>query len=211
MNKKLIKEFKAEFEHWLNGGEGILAYCYVFTGKKYQWSAMYEESDVFESREEDLYDIKAIVLNDNYVELRKALAEGKTIQYDATAYSMCNRAGEHSWTEGDIKFDLPLWAYRIKPEEQFKVGDFVRNDNIGTVRKYSLSDLEYDEKATHTNNWIKWLPQASELCWFTNNKNINKATLDTFHSMGAKSYKTDTAEYSYCEPFLNSTPSWFKE
>lgn len=57
MNKELILKYKEEFDHWLKGGEGILAYCFVFTGKKYQWSAMYKESDVFESRDEP-YNIK---------------------------------------------------------------------------------------------------------------------------------------------------------
>ena len=252
MNKDLILKYKAEFDHWLNGGELL---C-LFNNPDERWFEMSPISTVWDSEQGR---VKSIIINDKYSGLRAALAEGKTIQY-------CNRNGNYvDVIDGNFPYDIS--KYRIKPEDpqfkagdkvrdtsdnaiytiiefdsksneyfaksqygdeiwldeiellvkyepQFKVGDFVRNESISLVRQYSLSDLEYDKKAIHKNNWVKWEPQAGELCWFTHDTTVkNAAYLKEFKEVSQDlSYRDCYGnKWTYCEPFLNSKPSWFKD
>lgn len=78
MNKELIKKYKPEFEHWLNGGKLLIK---LSTGWEpvpldYAWHLT----------------SKLIIIDDEYVELRKALAEGKTIQVYDVIYPTFNRS-----------------------------------------------------------------------------------------------------------------------
>ena len=67
MNKELILKYKTEFDHWLNGGK--------LRHKAYgKWE---QTNNIWSCRTAD---IAAVVIDDQYVEFRKALAEGKTIQ-----------------------------------------------------------------------------------------------------------------------------------
>jgi len=195
MNKELIKKYQTEFDHWLNGGELLTSI------DKINWE------DVTDNNSWSNID-RVYIINDKYIEFRKALAEGKTIQIHNTF--------DDSWTDvPNPKFTGHKDYYRIKPEEpQFKVGDFVRNANINLIKQYTLSDLEYDKKANHENNWIKWEPQAGELCWFTHDIGVkNVGYLKEFKEISADTSYRDCYgnKWRYCEPFLNSKPSWFKE
>ncbi len=160
MNKELIKKYKAEFEHWLNGGKLI---CLIDNPNE-NWFQVLPNSQVFESSY--TFPIKHIVINDEYVEFRKALAEGKTVQV--------NNLFNDAWT--DIitpKFTCRVEYYRIKPEEpQFKVGDFVRNTSSDIIFKYDDTMLAPDSSCC-----IKWKPQAGELCWFGSSGISNHAVL----------------------------------
>lgn len=126
MNKDVIKKFKAEFEHGLNGGSLLIEQyetekdCrnsnafihdkgnwFILNFNHYQWDYDY-----------------IIVINDEYVELRKALAEGKTIQV-LDKYIAKGNNGSYFVKGIADNFNYPVEAYRIKPDEPFKVGSYV--------------------------------------------------------------------------------------
>lgn len=69
MNKQLIIRYFEEFKHWLNGGK--LQAKFV--------------NDPWEEAPEDIFTYSMVnfvlVIDDEYVEFRRAGAEGKTIQY----------------------------------------------------------------------------------------------------------------------------------
>lgn len=119
MNKEFIKTYFKEFEHWLNGGKVLSKYTLLP-----EWSDNQTE-DIWRIPSKDISKV-LIVINDEYVEFRKALAEGKTIQYiDREEY----------WN--DIKFNIDnyhLSKLRIKPESpKFKVGDFVIHNGVAKI------------------------------------------------------------------------------
>ena len=110
MNKELIKKYKEEFDYWLNGGS--LEYK-VFN---YGWAVSNNVTFNWELPE----NIEHIVIRDEYVEFRKALAEGKKIEFLDNV--------DNSWTPFDdrVGFGNHIREYRIKPEEpKFKKGDWV--------------------------------------------------------------------------------------
>lgn len=135
MNKELIKKYKVEFEHWLNEGK----VCYlnkrdnVWINDIVEWGMHYEKV--------------IIVIDDEYVEFRKALAEGKTVQYNPL---MSNHDRWDNIPVGNklspTKCDS-IKNYRIKPEPKFKVGDYVKWSNyIGVVN--IIYDKENDLKGS---------------------------------------------------------------
>lgn len=110
MDKKIINKFKKEFDTWLDGEEVLCRYInedfYADTG----WMDLTENANFFSAN--CIYIIK-----DKYAELRKAIAEGKTIQY--------NRATEHKPPKDDwvdfkpeiFEYDVSFW--RVKPEPTY--------------------------------------------------------------------------------------------
>ena len=93
--------------------------------------------------------------NDEYVELRKALADGKTIQKSKRHYCL------DFWDDVDaIYTHYHVTKYRIKPEEpKFKVGDWVRFDSHNA--QVTETDLLHD-----TEHLVKWQPKEGEWCVF---------------------------------------------
>ena len=71
MNIELIKKYKAEFEHFLNGGKLLTR-----TKENFIWNDKINKDIMWNFEIEDI----DIIINDDYSELRKALFEGKTIQ-----------------------------------------------------------------------------------------------------------------------------------
>lgn len=67
MNKDLIIKYQEEFQHWLNDGK-LLSYT------NNQW---FEVSPSWDWNSEDN---TQLVVVDDFIELRKALIEGKTVQ-----------------------------------------------------------------------------------------------------------------------------------
>lgn len=202
MNIGLIKKYKTEFDHLLNGGK--LLFCNIHEKKwinltDRHWSAGLSTT--------------MIVINDEYVEFRKALAEGKTIEFK---HPQCGFADWQIVTEDHIFQSIVCGReYRIK-QEQFKVGDFVKlNNDIAIVSK--IIDGLIDHLTYKGNFYLpkqndtitKWKPQAGEICWFTDDKH-KQSILGTFEKMEGSSFKNKYwGAWRYCEPFLNSKPSWF--
>jgi len=70
MNINLIKKYKKEFDHWLDGGK-LLYRNSPDNGIDSTWHNADTNKDIFT----DKYRIE-IVIDDEYVEFRKALVEG---------------------------------------------------------------------------------------------------------------------------------------
>ena len=213
MNKELIKKYKKEFDHFLNGGKLL---CSLKDDLK--WINATEATWNFKDEENIV-----IIINDKYSHLRKALIEGKIIQIWEVTEQHDSDSSKDIYGWKDFKSFKPhspfggeIHNYRIKPKEsEFKVGDFVMNKSINLVKQYSLSDLEYDKTATNINNWIKWKPSHKELCWFTTRAamldGVNYAVLGYFNTIIGLDYTTTHGDtFRHCEPFINSKPSWFK-
>lgn len=171
MNKELIKKYKVEFDHWLNGGK-ILYASYDLDEKNY--SAWYELHHDCKWDYNNAYRFKFII-NDAYVEFRKALAEGKTLQYNFGNYGINKKDFPDSWKDLDLSIGILADRtcpenYRVKPEEsKFKVGDWVkiltfRNHVPVTIKniegcRYVLSTGLYADDAILE----LWQPQLGEL------------------------------------------------
>ena len=123
MDKDLILKYKAEFEHWIN--EGNVQAFYKNDDEPKWWSDKecmdYDGDDNFSHIIENSLglDDVLIVIDDEYIEFRKALAEGKEVQYYVDSFT--------GWQ--DVKsIKQPCMhpdSFRIKPEEpKFKVGDW---------------------------------------------------------------------------------------
>lgn len=172
MNKELIIKYKIEFDHWLYGGKLQVKFV----------------NDPWEEAPEDIFSYSTVnfvlVIDDEYVEFRRSLAEGKTIQHISAT------TGE--WVDFNKRFEpTPSYTflatpeyYRIKLEEPaFKVGDWVRvkTDTFeydGTariskgVKRLSKSDMwlfnENHYKCNPDNYIEHWQPKPDEWCWFWN-------------------------------------------
>lgn len=203
MNKELIKKYKKEFDHWLNGGK-LLA-CPIrdkLNGYSIDWQPIDENA---------LWDNKniAYIINDKYVEFRKAGAEGKQLQV--------------SYNDGKTWFDKSYrkisWSksqlVRIKPEEsKFKLGDWFRAPS-GCIYQINETDILHG-----TEHFIPWQPKPGEWCWFYS-KEIKQEHIGThwaIPSLGQFKSKTETGVetiegflYLYCKPFIGELPSLLKD
>ena len=209
MNKKLINKYKPEFDYWLNEGKIL----YKHTNSIAWWN---EEPWSY-----SLSYVTAIIINDEYVEFRKALAEGKTIQ---TYY-------EFNQTWNDVinpTFKDQLKFYRIKPDEpKFKVGDFVTHESLKITRQITKvgDDFIYFKEGSwalphvegFSNKLILWTPVKGEWCWFWDKCTPHRPTLrqyDIFpEEYGEENMFHDSEQnpFDFCEPFLNSRPSHLKD
>ncbi len=195
MNKELIKKYKAEFDHWLDGGKLLQKQINLVIPT--EWEEFAEDWDW-------PIDELVVIINDEYVEFRKALAEGKIIQYRNLKVNVFK-----NWQDlGNLKFN-PNFEHRIKPEEpKFKVGDWVRDGkNIyqfiepSSIYSYELS----------LNRCELWQPQPGEWCWFWENG-------DKIPSFGKLTGMTESGKffsgwgiYDYCEPFIGELPTNLKD
>ena len=169
MNKELIKKYKAEFDHWLNGGKVISKYTLIPT-----WSDCQSE-DIWRITDENISKV-LIVINDEYATYRKALAEGKIVEV-ATDH---NDIDGYIWEsmEDDEFHHFNIDEIRIKPEEpKFKVGDWVVNriNEIGQILQedykgkglYKISNTHAlkCEVGTSAKDLTIWKPKTGEWCW----------------------------------------------
>lgn len=210
MNKELINKYKAEFYHWLNDGSVLiksdLGWCPI--AKEFHWGNNQPINSL-------------LVINDEYVEFRKALAEGKIVQYLGQSSNVW-----HEVPEPD--FNLHPTCYRIKPDEpKFKVGDFVTNESLKITRQITKvdDDFIYFKEGSWAlphvegfiNKLILWTPIKGEWCWFWDKCTPHRPTLrqyDIFpEEYGEENMFHDSEQnpFDFCEPFLNSRPSHLKD
>lgn len=208
MNKELIKKYKAEFDHWLNSGK-LLAKHY-----NKGWINYYGE-DIWTHSAETL-----IVIDDEYVKFRKALAEGKIVEFKHP------QVGYDEWEivtpEHLFQSVVPGREYRIKPEEpKFKVGDWViHNQKFKIVTKVvdGLIDcLDHSPARVMRKDTLElWDPKLGEWCWF-HNGTVESLYFYKFHSIIFEGYIADiehvmTAQiFKYCEPFTGNLPTIIKD
>jgi len=210
MNKELIRKYKKEFDHWLYGGK-VLSYntrlCKKWTNDNSKF--------IWQTTEKDIH----IVMDDEYVEFRKALAEGKLIQYYNTEVRLYNSSKPlNTWIDtNSISTNGRLSDYRIKPEEpKFKVGDWVRLKVLDkTTHKLIKLDWNEHTKCYHpilekfngnidsVNELELWEPQVGEWCWFYDNGIYEIPVLGKFSKLN-----DETVDI---EPFIGELPTYLKE
>ncbi len=233
MNKELIKKYKKEFDYWLDNPDNLLFKSNI--DKESKWRKFDDSGDDW-TWTHHYNDKVQIVINDEYVEFRKAIIEGKTIQYYDCVFQheLCVNLDKYDWIDLSIATSSFTFSdklkYRIKPEEpKVKAGDFIRQTkelgiNVSRIYRikahisdilYSVEKNIYDVDAINAKEeyFEHWQPQHGELCWFANNKELNIGYLGEFLKTNDYSVFFDTMQssWSYCEPFLNSKPSWFKD
>ena len=218
MNKELINKYKHEFDHWLNEGSVLinsdLGWCPIAT--EFAWSCNISVDAL-------------LVINDEYVEFRKALTEGKTIQLnEAEKFADSNRG----WVDlscksfGKSTHLFPINYYRIKPDEpKFKVGDFVRYAYSTPARALEINNIN-GNRYYFTNSKMSclkheldpWTPVKDEWCWFYDNKDSKYSHLAQFYDMNISEdnslstfMSSPITKWKCCEPFLNSRPSYLKD
>lgn len=209
MNKELINKYKPEFDHWLNDGSILVKYVNKNQAES-GYKDWHEDNNVFESNLDYL-----IIINDQYSIYRKALAEGKTIEYLGQSSNLWHEVPEPI-------FILPPTCYRIKPDEpKFKVGDFVTplnrdiNCSVWKIDKVlSCNTLASGIILLDPRTVQLWTPVKGEWCWFYDNPNKDKYC--NLFQFGGESnercFKTNCGTpWNFCEPFLNSLPSYLKD
>ena len=98
MNKELIKKYKMAFEHWLNGGKILY---------KDEFNNWENSEDIWDLRTEK---VKDVIINDKYVEFRKAVAKGKKIEI----LDVDGKWKDTGMRNSNCAFIYPLEDYRIK-------------------------------------------------------------------------------------------------
>ena len=216
MNKELINKYKKEFNHWLKEGSVLinsdLGWCPITT--EFAWGCNISVDAL-------------LVINDEYVEFRKALAEGKIIQiYDAIyQHEYDPSLDRFGWRDfksftASSSFSKTPDLYRIKPDEsKFKVGDFVRYIHTTYPRALEINNINggryyfiNSEMSCLEHELEPWTPIKGEWCWFYDKASNGYSCLGQFKEYNGRCFISTTGtSWNFCEPFLNSLPSYLKD
>ena len=223
MNLRLIKEYEKEFLHMLHGGT-ILSRVMTSDEDSETYTIWYKVDDKVLALEKwtsdylfNLSDIKCeyykpqFIINDEYVEFRKALTEGRTVEvYTTYGLKVLDEQPWKLFAIGCSTFDLPVECYRIKSEEpRFKVGDWIRQGD--RVFQYTYKDLQYDKaNPTHCQNDEKWEPREGKICIFWDTRGSH-AIIDTFRYKTNNKYHTENTFWDNCMPFTGVLPPHMKD
>lgn len=202
MNKELIKKYKKEFNHWLNGGKVLSKYTLLS-----EWSDCQDEN-IWRVPYKDISKV-LIIIDDEYAEFRKAFAEGKTVQYqDYFSKEWLDMKTDHFHGSSDKFYE---GAYRIKPEEpKFQIGDWI-TDGI-EVWQHKENCRVKDQSS-----WSLWKPKTGEWCWVYDIKKripllrkfvcVDNESNTSFKYIVEKYDGIGTATYRCIEPFIGVLPS----
>ena len=240
MDKELILKYKAEFDHWLKGGN---VQVYYKKDDEPKWwtdkeSINYGGDDNFSNIIDKSLspDYVLVVIDDEYVEFRKALAEGRTVQYNFGNYGINIKNFPNTWKDLDPSIGILADKacpenYRIKPEvPKFKAGDWVVHPEAEYPWRITQNSLD---KLDNTELKL-WKPKLGEWCWFSNDKSYDTPCLrkfitiidDTYIALNSQNSKCITptevpsfekgisdsyVTYKNCEPFIGQLPSCLKE
>jgi len=207
MNIATIKKFKKEFDTFLEDGS---VYAHFKNGGHRNVCTLED----FGTHLDYCY------IDDEYVEFRKALAEGKTLQV------LLRRIvpNEYEWVdlESDMLFTVGTYKYRIKPEEpKFKVGDWVRFNTISEENyTFRIKEIKgkylYDDKCDgYLDNCCEfWVPQVDEYVWIKNQlwkyKGFQKTHYGEGHCFSTKDDELIRDELN-CRPFIGELPDYLKD
>ena len=198
MNLELIRKYEKEFLHMLHGGK--LKY---FTGK--EWLT-YSGVELWTASN----DLK-IIIDDQYVEFRKALAEGKIIE--ERYYTPTDHWGKHL-----SGFAISPKMLRIKPEEpKFKIGDWITvNGPTGTFTECisGIADDTYTLSRTnicYKSQASKWEPKEGEVCLFWNNDSNTAVIAKLRYIVSTGTYRTEHSYWDNCMPFTGALPPHIKD
>lgn len=205
MNKELIKKYKAEFDHWINGGN---IQVYYKTDDEPKW---WEDEENIESCNNDNFShmIKysldtndvLVVIDDEYVEFRKALAEGKIVQeQDYYTKEWIDMKNDNFHGASDTQYE---GVYRIKPEElKFQVGDWVRD--LRDNRIFQINSENFNLNLSITNGvYVHWQPKPGEWCiMYDTDENPNASSVTLQKWDGKNKWKPI--------PFIGQLPPYIK-
>lgn len=219
MNKELIKKYKSEFNHWINRGKLLQKQINLVIPAKLEefledWNRPIDEL--------------AVIINDEYAEFRKALAENKEVEYSITDLNRnhirwVNVLDQANSYNIDTKvFNYELSAYRIKPEEpKFKVGDWVIHNG-----KYKRVTKAVDGYIDSLDNAVAvimkeeslelWKPKDKEYFWYKNDL-VKFHETQTNHGTLLRSarkcsyYPAEENFEDFCEPFIGQLPTYIKD
>jgi len=157
------------------------------------------------------------IINDEYSELRKAIIDGETVQWEQTENNWIDLPKDYDFIKAE-KNGTTIKEYRIKPKEpKFKVGDWVRvkeaPDDI-----YKIVDIEGNE--IYRNDCIGyntqeqlelWEPIEGEWCWIGKAfaKFIEKAIDNNY--IGICYQYNDKVYDKHIEPFIGELPIILKK
>ena len=165
MNKELILKYKNEFDYWVNGGKILMHYGkWVPVSLDAKWEFFISDLEIIGSF--------GYIIDDKYVEFRKALAEGKTIQFNFGNFGSNKTDFPNIWKDLDLSIGilsdraLPE-NYRIKPkpeESKFKVGDWVTEQGIlrQIPEPINVESLN-NHLALYERRCKRWKPRVGEL------------------------------------------------
>lgn len=210
MNKELIKKYKAEFDHWLNGGKVISKYTLLS-----EWSDCQDE-DIWRIPNEDISKV-LIVINDEYVEFRKAIAKGKSVEYLEFKNEWRDLIENCRKLEG-----ICLSRLRVKPEEpKFKTGDWVVHN--GVVKRVTkaidgyIDSLDNEVAVIMKEESLElWKPEDEKYFWYKNDlvkfhKTQTNLGLLLESSRGCSYYPAEKNFEDFCEPYFGRLPSNLKQ
>ena len=212
MNKELINKNICEFMHWLKGGKVLSKYT-LFSG----WSDCQDE-DIWRIPNKNISEV-LIVIDDYYVEFRKALAEGKIVQkqdYYSKQWFDMKTPDFHG--ASDTQYE---GVYRIKPDvPKFKVGDWViHNGVIKQVTKAVdglIDSLDNQVAVIMKEESLElWEPEDGKYFWYKNDlvrfhETQTNLGLLLESARGCSYYPAEKNFEDYCEPFIGKLPSNLK-
>ena len=192
MNKKLIKKYSNEFNHWINGGA---IQAFYKKGSELKWWTDEEsiQSNGYTNFEFMILNSLGpndvlVVIEDSYLIYRKALAEGKIVEV-AVDY---NDVDGYIWKsmEDEEFHHFNIDEIRIKPDApKFKVGDWVVHNGVIKQVTKAVDGLIYslDNQVAvimKEESLELWKPKEGEWCIMhdTNeNPNADSVTLQKWH------------------------------
>ena len=198
MNKELIIKYNEEFNHWIEGGT---LQCIFHNDTKPYWEVCTDDelNRIFGNNGANLE--ISIVINDAYAELRKAIAEGKIVQY--RTIEVLEFGGEREvWRDinpANIS-QYHISVLRIKSDgTQLKVGDWCLD-----TRDNQLKQVVNPESPVICAYYTLWQPQPNEWCVFWET-DVTAYTVARFHSRSKRgAYVTN-----YGHEFYNIAPLEF--
>ena len=211
MRKETIIKYEKEFLAWCKDESVLLGAPASMHDKTLIWREV-----------RDFNDWKPLdtvyVLNDSYSDYRKALAEGKSIEFyelvDEDEFDSTKDV--YKWLEWRSATPSSAFTktlnYRIKPEEpKFKVGDWVRDKK----RKHKPFMVTSSDLETDSPNYVKidcelWQPQPGEWCWYSKWDKI--VCVEFYLCKYTLDMNEVEPEYKHkYEPFIGQLPTYLRK
>ena len=221
MNKKLIKTYKTEFDHWLNGGN---VQVYYKKDDEPKWLTdeeciEYEGHDNFNHIMQNSLEPEdiLIIIDDEYIEFREAIAKGKAVEYLDFKNEWRDLKENCRKLEG-----VCLSKLRIKPERhKFKIGDFVIHNGVAKIVTKAvdgyIDSLDNEVAVIMKEESLElWEPREEEYFWYKNDlvrfhETQTNLGLLLESARGCSYYPAEKNFEDYCEPFIGKLPSNLKQ
>jgi len=191
MRKSTVAKYINEFTNWVNEQPVLMGYPTSMSDRTLTWKSVTSHTDW------EAFDT-IYVLDDEYSTFRKALAEGKQLQfYDKWKWDT------EIWD--DLNYTNPSFAfspdlqYRIKTEHQtFTVGTWVRHPDDYVFQCK-------DDTCPYGPDYELWEPQPGEWCWFWNTGSTT-AVIGQLKSTCGQYITKGPTRWDYCQPFIGELP-----